>query len=43
LFGGRSRLFGLDPLRLRFLLLLVGDLKLVGQLLAQPRNQQLRR
>src|SRR6516164_1086975 len=43
LLGSRSRLFGLDPLRLRLLLLLVGDLQLIGQLLAQPRNQQLRR
>ena len=43
LLGSRARLLGFDPLRLRLLLLLVGDLKLVGQLLAQPRDQQLRR
>jgi hypothetical protein len=28
-------------LRLRLLLLLIGDLKLIGQLLAKPRNQKL--
>jgi hypothetical protein len=40
LLGSRTRFFGFDPLRLRLLLLLVGDLKLIRQLLAQPRNQQ---
>ena len=43
LLGGRARLFGFDPLRLRLLLLLVGELELVSQLLAQPRDQQLGR
>ena len=43
LLGGRSGLFGLDPLGLRLLLLLVGDLKLIRQLLAQAGDQQLRR
>src|SRR6476620_8576507 len=43
LFRRRSRLFGFDPLSLRLLLLLVGDLELIGHLLAKPRNQKLRR
>ena len=43
LLGCRPRFFGFDALGLRLLLLLIGDLQLVGQLLAQPRHQQLRR
>ena len=41
LLGGRPRLFGFDALGLRLLLLLIGDLQLIGELLAQPRHDEL--